>query len=80
MKIKLSKSSAQYQELLSLTDTSLPMKLRKRMLTNLLKQNKDKSMEELVLHQKLMDKAFKEQRPFSEVLLEYKSQQSGSLK
>jgi len=79
MKIKLPTTSKQYQELLSLTDPSLPMKLRKKMLRNIIKRNKDKSMDELVLHQKLMDKSFKEQRPFSDVLTEYQTQQNNRI-
>jgi len=79
MKIKLSTSSKQYQELLSLTDSNFPMNLRKRMLRNIVKQNKDKTIDELILHQKLMDKSFKEQRPFSDVLLEHQSQQNNRI-
>ena len=68
MKIKLSKQSKEYQELINGTDKSLPMKLRRVMVRNLLKQNKDKSVSDLVSLQRLMDKSYKEQTPLSQLL------------
>lgn len=69
--MKLSKESTEYKKLLNYTDSSLPMKLRKIMVRNMLKQNKDKTIGELILQQELMDKSYKEQRPLSDVIDEY---------
>jgi len=69
--MKLSKESTEYKKLLNYTDSSLPMKLRKIMVRNMLKQNKDKTIGELILQQELMDKSYKEQRPLSDVITEY---------
>jgi hypothetical protein len=69
--MKLSKESTEYKKLLNYTDSSLPMKLRKIMVRNMLKQNKDKTIGELILQQELMDKSYKEQRPLSDVIGEY---------